>query len=210
MGAHQRMEDVRILRLDLVAEGDAAVEPGLHQMHIAVVQDQAVQGPLARRRQGVPGGAEVGQQGVGAFGRHLHRIEHGAHHRLGGIGAIGVPADAVVVGADGLAVHLAVGEHIDVRIARQGEVAEGVPFRLAEAPDEGDQVVRRQALAPQHDGAVQVEGPHHLVQGRVVRRRQVHVQDLCAEAGLQLPAAQLNGEIHRKLLSAARPGLPGN
>ncbi len=117
-----------------------------------------------------------------------------------------MPTDAVVVGADGLAVDLAVGEHIDVRIARKGEVTQGVAVRLAEPPHERHEVVRRQALVPQHDGAMQVEGPHHLVERRVVRGGEVDIQDLGAEARLQVPPAKLNVQIHNGLLSTRPAG----
>ncbi len=211
MGPDERVPDVRVLILDLLAHFLAPELPVPHEVRIAVVQDEALELDLALGRQRVPGRAEVRKQGVGALGWHFHGIEQGAHHRFGRVGAVGVPADAVIVGADRAAIHDVVRKHIDVGIARKGELLERMLLRLSEPPDEGQQIVRRHGLVAKDDGAVPVEGVHHLVERSLVGRGQVHAQDLGPEAGLELGDTRFQGGVHGRLrarLQWFRPEAP--
>jgi hypothetical protein len=102
------------------------------------------------------------------------------------------------VRADGFAIHFPVGQDEHLGVAGQGELLLGVVFRLAEQGHEVHQLLGRHVLAAQQDGAVPVEGVDHASQGFGVGAGEVHVEDLGAEAGLQLSGLQLDGGGHRR------------
>ena len=110
-----------------------------------------------------------------------------------------MPADAVVVGADRLAVHDLVGKPVDLRVARDRELLQRVILGLAEVGDEVHQVARRHRLIAQQDGAVPVEGVDHRLDRGLVGARQVDVQDLGAEAWFQGAGANLDRSGHGRI-----------
>ena len=101
-------------------------------------------------------GVHAAERGVAAGGRHLKRIEHARLGRHIEIGHVGVPHRfAVAEAADRRAVHLDIGDDVDLRQALD-ETAAGLldrgPVEIAKAAAEGDQllVVERLPAEQQH------------------------------------------------------------
>ena len=110
--------------------------------------------------------------------RHLQGVEQGPARRLRRVGHVRVPVAAGVGIAERPAAPVPQVRHLEhFRHAFERMLVEGVDLDLPEAAGEGQQLVRRQRLAPETEHAVAVERRlarlEHLI-GQ--RRRQVHAE----------------------------------
>ena len=170
-------------------------------MGVAVMEFQGRKFDPTRLRERVVSGDAVGDQRVGAFRGGFDSVEHGAHHRLRLVAIVGVPADAVVVRADGPTVLDLVGEDVDERMSGERVFLKGVPLRFAKKPDEGHKILGLEKLISEEDSAVTVERRNDRRLFRRVRDLEIHAQDLGAEAVFQ------RGDPHRfKAVHQRSPG----
>ena len=155
---------------------------------------------------------------VASGGRYFERVEHARLGRHVEIRHVGVPDRfAVAEAADRLAVHLDVGDDVDLRQALD-EAAAGLldrrPVEIAEAAAEGDQLLVAQRLAADQHHRMLVPGVHQASERRVVEVPEIDAPHLRAERctrrdhverarGATACGSRLCAQSHRFLLRSA-------